>query len=221
MFLAGYIVPSMKQPTRRRTQQERRAESEQKLLAATAELVVERGFGQLSLTAIGQRAGYSHALVTHLFGTKAALIERLNDIVDELYRSRIEPAVAGKEGLAGVVAFVETYLGLVTSNDPMARVHVVLWAQAIAGTPELRASRIEWDRHFRAGVAELIARATGRSNVDTDCETTAFVIVGLLRCVATQQLLDPGSVSLPTATDRVAEAVLGLLASSGNGATGP
>jgi AcrR family transcriptional regulator len=31
---------------RRRTQQERRAESEQKLLAATAELIVERGFGQ-------------------------------------------------------------------------------------------------------------------------------------------------------------------------------
>ena len=159
----------MRQASRRRTQQERRAESEQKLLDATAELIVERGFAQLSLTAIGERAGYSHALVTHLFGTKAALIERLNDIVDELYRSRIAPAVAEKEGLASVVAFVETYLGLVTSSDPMARVHVVLWAQAVAGAPELRESRIDWDRHFRAGVAELVARATDRSNVDTDC----------------------------------------------------
>jgi AcrR family transcriptional regulator len=197
---------------RRRTQQERRAESEQKLLEATAELVVERGFNQLSLNAIGERAGYSHALVTHLFGTKAALIDRLNDMVDEVYRSRIEPAVAEKEGLAGVAAFVETYLGLVTSGDPIARVHVVLWAQAVAGAaPELRASRIEWDRHFRAGVAELVARASGRSTVDTDCETTAFVIVGLLRCVAMQQLLDPASVSLPAAIDRVTDAVRGLL----------
>jgi AcrR family transcriptional regulator len=201
----------MEQRRRRRTQQERRAESEQKLLEATAELVVERGFNQLSLNAIGERAGYSHALVTHLFGTKAALIERLNGMVDELYRSRIEPAVGEKEGLAGVAAFVETYLGLVTSGDPIARVHVVLWAQAVAGAPELRESRIEWDRHFRAGVAELVARASGRSTVDTDCETTAFVIVGLLRCVAMQQLLDPASVSLPAAIDRVIDAVRGLL----------
>ncbi|MDT7769307.1 MAG: hypothetical protein QOI30_2317 [Mycobacterium sp.] len=56
---AGHIVPSMNQASRRRPQQERRAVSEQKLLAATAGLIVERGFGQLSLTAIGQRAGYS------------------------------------------------------------------------------------------------------------------------------------------------------------------
>jgi AcrR family transcriptional regulator len=100
----------MKQPTRRRTQQERRAESERKLLEATAELIVERGFGQLSLTAIGQRAGCSHALVNHLFGTKAVLIERLNDTVDDLYRSRIPVAIEPKEVIDAVVAFVETYL---------------------------------------------------------------------------------------------------------------
>lgn len=195
----------------RRTQQERRADSEQRLLTATAQVIVERGFGQLSLTAIGERAGYSHALVTHLFGTKAALIERLNDIVDELYRSRIEPALVGKEGVDGVGALVETYLGMVTSSDPMARVHVVLWAQAVAGAPELRASRVEWDRHFRGGVAELVARATGKPTVDADCQDVALVIVGLLRGVAMQQLLDPASVSMPVATDRVVRAVRGLL----------
>lgn len=133
-------MPTMKQPTRRRTQQERRAESERKLLEATAELIVERGFGQLSLTAIGQRAGCSHALVNHLFGTKAVLIERLNDTVDDLYRSRIPVAIEHKEGIDAVVAFVETYLLLVTSSDPIARVHVVLWAQAVAGAPDLRTS---------------------------------------------------------------------------------
>jgi AcrR family transcriptional regulator len=196
---------------RRRTQRERRAESEQKLLAATAELIVERGFGQLSLSAIGERAGYSHALVTHLFGTKAALIERLNDIVDELYGNHIGPAIAEKEGIASVVAFVTAYLGLVTSSDPMARVHVVLWAEAVGGAPELRASRIQWDRHFRARVAELVARACGKPKVDNDCETTAFVIVGLLRGVAMQWLLDPTSVSLPAAIGRVVDAVHGLL----------
>jgi AcrR family transcriptional regulator len=210
---ARYMVRSMDQVRRRRTQQERRAESEQRLLAATAELIVERGFAQLSLSAIGERAGCSHALVTHLFGTKAALLEQLNGIVDDLYVTQIEPALAGQAGPDSVAAFVRAYLGLVTSGDPMARVQVVLWAQAFAATPELRASRVEWDRHFRTGVAELVSRALGKPGIDTESETTAFVIVGLLRGVAMQQLVDPTSVSVPASVDRVVDAVRGLLAS--------
>jgi AcrR family transcriptional regulator len=204
-------VSSIKQGSGRRTQRERRADSEQKLLEATAQLIVEHGFGQLSLTAIGQRAGCSHALVNHLFGTKAALIERLNGTVDELYRNHLDPAVGGEEGVETVVAFVRAYLALVTSSDPIARVHVILWAQAVAGAPDLRDSRIQWDRHFREGVADVVARATGRTVVDPYCETTAFVIVGLLRGVAMQHLLDPAAVPLQEAIDRAADAVRGLL----------
>jgi AcrR family transcriptional regulator len=204
----------MKQVDRRRTQGERRAESERKLLEATAQLIVESGFGRLSLKAIGQRAGCSHALVNHLFGTKAALVERLNDTVDELYRNNLEPAVDREEGVEAVIAFVKTYLALVSSSDPIARVHVILWAQAVAGAPDLRDSRIQWDRHFREGVTEVIARATGRTCTDPYCETTAFVIVGLLRGVAMQHLLDPAAVPLPAAIDRGADAVRGLLSSA-------
>jgi AcrR family transcriptional regulator len=207
-------VSSMTRVGERRTQRERRADSEQKLLEATAQLIVERGFGQLSLSAIGQRAGCSHALVNHLFGTKAALIERLNDTVDELYRSRMSPAVGGEEGVEAVVAFVKTYLALVTSSDPIARVHVILWAQAVAGAPDLRDSRIQWDRHFREGVADVISRATGSTGTDPHCETTAFVIVGLLRGVAMQHLLDPAAVPFPAAIDRAADTVRGLLSSA-------
>ena len=181
---------------------------------ATAELIADRGVGQLSLAAIGQRAGCSHALVNHLFGTKAALIERLNDTVDELYRSRIPGALEHKEGVDAVVAFAETYLGLVTSSHPIARVHVLLWAQAVAGESDLRDSRIQWDRHFRQGLSNVIARAAGKQRADSYSKTTAFVIVGLLRGVAMQQLLDPGSMSLRTAVDRVPDAVRGLLAPS-------
>ena len=198
-------------PNRRRTQQERRAESERRLLEATAQLIVERGYGQLSLAAIGQRASCSHALVNHLFGTKAVLIERLNDTVDELYRNHIPAATENQEGVEAVVALVETYLALVTSSDPLARVHVVLWAQAVAGAPDLRDSRIAWDRYFRNGVADVIARATGRSRSDAYCKKSAFVIVGMLRGVALQQLLDPAAVPLPAAIERVSGAVRGML----------
>ena len=139
------------------------------------------------------------------------MIERLNGTVDELYCNHLDPAVGGAEGVEAVVAFVKAYLALVTRSDPTARVHVILWAQAVAGSPDLRDSRIQWDRHFREGVADVVARATGRPVVDPYCETTAFVIVGLLRGVAMQHLLDPAAMPLQEAIDRAADAVRGLL----------
>lgn len=59
----------------------------------------------------------------------------------------------------------------------------------------------------------MIARATRKSRVDTYCKTSAFVLVGMLRGVAMQQILDPTAMSLPAAIERVTEAVRGLLSS--------
>jgi AcrR family transcriptional regulator len=196
---------------KRRTQQERRADSEHRLLVATAELIIERGLGQLSLTAIGERAGCSHALVTHLFGSKAAMLDRLNMMVAELYRARIEPLVTDVAGVDSVAAFVRTYLELATSDDPIARVHVVLWAQAVAGSAELRPANIDWDRHTRDRIAKLVAQAAGKASADSSCEATAFVIIGMLRSVAMQYLLDPQSMDLPAIVERVTAAAKALV----------
>jgi hypothetical protein len=93
-----------------------------------------------------------------------------------------------------VVGFARAYLDLVTSSDPLARVHVVLWAQAVAGAADIHDSRAEWDRHFRNGVADVIARATHLDTADAWCDTTSVLIVGMLRGVAMQHLLDNDAV---------------------------
>ena len=154
---------------------------------ATTELIAERGIGQLSLAAIGQRAGADHALVNHNFGTKAALIEQLNDTVDELYRRRIPAALEHKEGVDAVVAFAETYLGLATSSHPIAL--VVCPAMGTSRRRRIRPSRL----------AHPVGPALPSRLVERDCsrdrqakgrsysKTTAFVIVGLLRGVAMQR----------------------------------
>ena len=153
---SGSSVRKLQQ--RRHSQVERRATSERKLLVATAELIGKRGLNNVSLAEIGHRAGYSHALINHLFGSKAALIERLNEVVDERYQARWEEAVAERGGMDGLSAFIETYLRLVTGPDAVDRVHVVLWADSTAGTPELRPSRAAGHRHFRDGVALPVSR---------------------------------------------------------------
>jgi AcrR family transcriptional regulator len=195
----------------RRTQAQRRADSEHRLLTATAALIVERGLNNVSLTEIGRRAGCSHALVNHLFGSKAALIERLNTVVDDFFVEHTRHAVE-QGGAAGLLSFVEVYLGAVTGPDPIGRVHLLLWAEAVAGTPEIRPARAARDERFRAGVATMVSRAAREFDHPIDVESTAFVIVGVLRGVAMQMLLDPASMPLDQAVGQVEHVVTKLLA---------
>lgn len=209
--LVRYCLSVNSSKQNRRSQGERRAHSEGKLLSATASLIVERGLNNISLAEIGRRAGYSHALVNHLFGTKIALIERLNKVVDDFYWEHTKHAMQ-QNGLDGLLSFVEVYLRLVTGDDPLGRVHVVLWAEAIAGAPEIRPSRAAWDQHFREGVGGLVARAARETGHEIDVDATSFMIVGLLRGVAMQLLVDPPSVSVQAAIVRVSGVVYQLLA---------
>jgi AcrR family transcriptional regulator len=197
----------------RRTQAERRATSEHRLLVATAEVIVERGWANASLAEIGRRAGYSHALVNHLFGSKLALVKRLNDAVDQYYAERSLPALADRTGLDAVTEFVKLYLSLVTGPDALARVHIVLWAEAIAGAPDIRPSRAAWDRRFRTGIATMIANglADGSVVAGIDPNAASVAVVGMLRGVAMQLLLDPGMTSLAAGQGAVVELVRSLL----------
>ncbi|MFD8128576.1 helix-turn-helix domain-containing protein [Streptomyces mirabilis] len=72
----------------RRSQEDRRAEAERRLLEAAAELIGEIGTSRVTLAAIGERAGYSRGLVTHHFGSKSALMQRLVDVVTAEFRGR-------------------------------------------------------------------------------------------------------------------------------------
>jgi AcrR family transcriptional regulator len=67
------ISPSLS----RRTQAERRAESEQQLLRAAAEIVVQEGVAAATFESIGRRAGYSRGLAAQKFGSKQGLVEAL------------------------------------------------------------------------------------------------------------------------------------------------
>src|ERR1700748_893308 len=58
----------------RRTQAERAAESDRRLLRAALKLIAERGYRNTSLAAIGEEAGYSRGLVNDRFGSKAGLL---------------------------------------------------------------------------------------------------------------------------------------------------
>ncbi|MBW2524446.1 MAG: TetR/AcrR family transcriptional regulator [Deltaproteobacteria bacterium] len=59
---------------RRRTQQERSAATQDKLLDATIDCIVELGYGAASTTVICERAGVSRGAQVHHYPTKASLV---------------------------------------------------------------------------------------------------------------------------------------------------
>ena len=200
--------PAERPPAERRTQAERRADSERRLLQASAELIVERGLELTSLADIGRRAGASHAAVNHRFGSKDELVDRLIEEAVELYAATARRRLRGLSGIDALMEVCALYLDLVDGPDPVGRVHVVLWSEAVAHTAERRAAHLDWDRRLRAFIETLLedAIAEGTVSAQLPVAEAAISVVGSLRGIAMQLLLDPDQTDL-----RKAQAALDVM----------
>lgn len=179
------------------------------MLRATAELIVERGIEGTTMAEIGRRSGYSHGLVTARFGSKDLLIERVNDQAVRMFTTTTVGQVRDTRGAEALRIVAETYLRLVLGPDPVARVHLMIWSEAIARGSGRRPFRHTWDQVFRKALVQLILDGIADGSVrDTiDPEAAAVIIVGVLRGVALQLLVDEEAGSV----DAVRAVVLGHL----------
>jgi AcrR family transcriptional regulator len=193
----------------RRTQAERRAESERRLLLASAELIVEQGLEHTSLADIGRRAGASHAAVNHRFGSKDDLVDRLIEEAGAYYIEEAVSRLDGRTGIDALLTVCDLYLELVDSPHPFGRVHILLWSEAVAHAAERRAAHLDWDRQFRRAVRGWLRDGIADGTVDAGLPVApvAMSIVATLRGVAMQLLLDPEDTDLAVAQATVAVVV--------------
>jgi AcrR family transcriptional regulator len=178
--------------TARRTQKERREQTEAAFLAAAAELVVEQGVRSLTLARVSERAGYSRGLVTHHFGSKQALLERLAHAT----QTGFVPGLDGlPPGLERLLRLIDGYLGALGEVGVLNRAFLLLWAEA-ATASELAPIFRERDEAFRADLREDVAAgiAGGTIRPDAEPDEVAIAVVGQLRGVGLQRLLDPQAV---------------------------
>lgn len=162
-------LPGMTSRRRRRSPEESRAE----LLAAAARLIRERGPDNVSLRQIAAAAGVAHGLVTHYFGTYAALVREVlmaeNDRIEERVRERIS-AERGVPTAAGITRVLFDTL----ADERYLRLFV--WAEMHAdyrgaARPEL----VELMDAIEAGIRAALAgrRAPSRSRIE------AVALIGL------------------------------------------
>ena len=170
----------------RRTQAQRRAETERRVLEAAKEVIAQRGVGAVTLAAVGARAGYSRGIVTHHFGSRGALMETLARSLQDL----VPAAPAELPGRERVLAQVDLYLATLQRRPRDTRVFSMLWAEAIAGDPDLRPIFAERDADFRSGFARSLGGAIDDGTATgAGAEAAAVAIVALLRGVGLQLVL--------------------------------
>lgn len=190
-------------PPARRTQQERREQTERKVIAAATALVAEHGSRALTLAKVGAAAGYSRGIVSHHFGSRENLLRAV--MRDAQAFSLPAPGASAGAWLAGMVS---AYLRNVTNQRPAARAFLQMWGEAIARDPVLMPLYAEQDARFRRLLADKVREGIRDGSVrpDADPEAMAVSLLGLLRGIALQLISTPAPTRVKAIIDEAERA---------------
>jgi AcrR family transcriptional regulator len=193
-------------PRKSRTQAERRAEAERRMLQAAVRILAEKGFAALTLNEVGEAAGYSRGLPAHYFGRKDELLLAVGRYIVSrfskgLRRPRNEPPL---EGLPAILRTADYYLASV-GQDPVTMRALLVILTETTSHPDLFPALVELNRASVDGFAEQIriGQRQGEIGPEIDPASHAVLILGQLRGIVTQWLIDRSTVDL----DRVRASV--------------
>ncbi|MGV8996790.1 MAG: TetR/AcrR family transcriptional regulator [Parvibaculaceae bacterium] len=177
----------------RRTQAERRAESDRNLLLAAAELIAEEGFSAATFEKVGARAGYSRGLASQRFGSKDGLIEALIDYLHERSEELVfAEGLINVTGLDAILASVDIYMRNFETEQAI-RAYFVAMAGAVGTLSPQRAafaaSHMKAKERFAFHITE--GQTNGSISKEIDADAAALMIGSLILGVSTQWLIDP------------------------------
>ena len=184
----------------RRTQQQRRSETEQRVLAAAMALIAERGSRAVSLAEVGRLAGYSSGIVSHHFGGKQQLLAAVVN-----HAQLFDLPVTDRCGLDQLTLLISTYLTTFRERAPAPQAFLLLWSEAVASDPVLAPLFAERDAWFRGLLAGYVRSGIddGSVRADADPEAVAVSVLGLLRGIGMQLISTAGQVPLDPIANQV------------------
>jgi AcrR family transcriptional regulator len=185
----------------RRTQLDRRTSSDGRLLAAALRLVARGGSAGTSLAAIGLEAGFSRGLPAERFGTKLALLQALIDRMEAWAAENVFADLPAEGGLDGLLARVEAHFrGCLDGPEAIGALYI-LCMESLTVVPELRPRLAVYFQGYRRAFEHHIARgqAKGEIRAELNPAVEALVVLGMIRGLVTQWLLDRDSIDLEVA----------------------
>ncbi|MET0384964.1 MAG: TetR/AcrR family transcriptional regulator [Polyangiales bacterium] len=178
-------------PKQRRTQAERTAESDQRMLQAAMKLIGERGYRGTSLAAIGEEAGYSRGLVNERFGSKDGLLWVLVKTMFRAYKREVRTNQAERAGIDRLCSLVDSHRIAIERSEPI-RAFYALMFEAMGPIPQLQPEFQRLHDNFRASIEETVREGIEARLIraDVDPRAQAALLLGALRGIGFQYLLD-------------------------------
>jgi AcrR family transcriptional regulator len=197
--------PPPRRPGARRTQAERTAESDRRLMRAALKLIGERGYQATSLAAIGEEAGYSRGLVNERFGSKAGLlwtlVKRMLRVWNQEGRARNERNHSGIDALCDIV---DNHRRALERDEGIRAFYAILF-EVLGPIPEVLPEFQKLHRDFRSDIERSLRAGieAGSIRADIDLQAQAVTLLGVLRGIAIQWLLERDAVPLEATYEAV------------------
>lgn len=211
----------------RRSHAQRRKESERRMLDSALAIVARRGTVRMTLAEVGEAAGYSRGLPAHHFGSKAGLLHALAGYIGERFGAQRARGSRPAPGLAAILGNIHFYFSRRGGAWAATRALMVMMSEVCMAPPAeapsgnaaaalhntgLRAdvaaynrSALVWfEQHIRSGIAQ------GEISTDTDPAVTAVILLGAMRGVMQQWLVDE-QIELPAVRDSLLQIVARVL----------
>jgi len=171
------------------------------MLAAAIRLIGRQGSVATSLAQIGLEAGYSRGLPVARFGTKLALLEEVVDASERWFERRVARQIGDRKGLEALFFRMSTHLQGARDDASGTITVYQLYMESIGAVAELRPRMRAYGEAYRQGFRRHLAEAAERGELrpGTDIDQMATTILGAVRGVIIQSLVDGGTTNLETA----------------------
>ena len=183
----------------RRSQADRIAESDSKMIQAAVKLIASKGPRDMTLADVGALAGYSGGLVSHRFGSKSGLLVAVADRIVDLFVSNVLPKSDVQTGsIAELFDFLAAYARQVEKQSDLLVALYRLMTQSYGALPELQPTFERINHELMGMVSQALKNAieTGEVRADIDPEMEAVAFIAELRGLALLWFVGPKPVSM-------------------------
>lgn len=200
-----------------RTQLERRAEAEMRLLATARQLIARRGWTGTTLAEVGEAAGYSRGLAGHYFGSKTGLLRAITTQINNSFFEELRKAPPVAPGLEAIVSFVSVYLGRSDPEWTNTRALLLLMTEALLDDSENSDQLAKYNASVLQYLEENIRIGTANGEIDRLISpgVGAEFVLGSLRGMMLQRLVHGGDVGALAIRKHVVTLVRRALAPAG------
>lgn len=185
------------------TQAERTAISDQAMLEAAIDLILEHGTDKTTLQAIGEKAGYSRGLATYRFGSKAGLLDAVCKAVSRRWLEYLKRGVGDANGIEAMCAALDAFLRFISDSPRDARVLQILYCGAASPRSEYRQTSVSIHQRQQDDVVSWIRAgiAAGTIRPDADARSIAAHYIAYISGMTYLWLINPESVDFRKAND--------------------